>query len=283
MTYLRLKNIRKSFDSESERLPVLDGIDLDIEEGEFVAILGFSGTGKSTLLSILGGLIAPDEGSVQLKGREIAGPGTDRGMIFQNYSLLPWLTVHGNIRLAVDEAMKGRSLAERNAWTDECITKVRLTEASGKRPRELSGGMRQRVAVARALALNPEVLLMDEPFGALDALTRGSLQQEVESIWRMERKTVVMITNDVDEALLLADRVLILVPGPPATLGPEFRVGLDRPRNRKALNHDPVFIGLRNEITRFLISQSPSRRRAPSERGAGAALPSLAESLSGVI
>jgi nitrate/nitrite transport system ATP-binding protein len=283
MTFLSLTNVTKNYAAGGEAHRVLHDINLQIREGEFVAILGFSGTGKTTLISILSGLVPADSGSVQLRGRPITGPGTDRGVIFQNYSLLPWLTVRGNIRLAVDQAMKGRSRGDREAWIDACIAKVRLTAAAEKRPRELSGGMRQRVAVARALALNPEVLLMDEPFGALDALTRSSLQREVESIWRSERKTVAMITNDVDEALLLADRIVILVPGPPATLGPEFEVDLARPRDRKELNHDARFIALRNEITRVLISHSPARRRTaeagPVRSAAPAWIGKLAESV----
>lgn len=283
MSFLSLTNVSKDYLAVGGTHRVLHDVNLQIREGEFVAVLGFSGTGKSTLISILSGLVPADSGSVQLRGRPITGPGTDRGVIFQNYSLLPWLTVKGNIRLAVDEVMRGRPRAEREAWTDACIAKVKLTQAAGKRPRELSGGMRQRVAVARALALKPEVLLMDEPFGALDALTRGSLQREVESIWRTERKTVFMITNDVDEALLLADRIVILVPGPPATLGPEYDVDLARPRDRKELNHDARFIALRNEITRVLVSHSPSRRRAVAPGPVPSATPAwmgkLAESV----
>jgi len=249
MSHLELRGVSKSYGAT----PVLADINLSIEEGEFVALIGFSGSGKTTLMSILAGLVAPDSGAVVLRGRVASGPGTDRGVVFQSYSLMPWLTVFENVALAVDAVFSGNSARERKARTLKYVQMVGLGHAADRRPMELSGGMRQRVAVARALAMNPEFLLLDEPLSALDALTRAKLQDEIESIWREEKKTVVLVTNDVDEALLLADRIIPLTPGPRATLGPEFRVPLARPRNRKNVNHDPAYRELRARITQYLL------------------------------
>ena len=229
-----MRGVGKSYGDSA----VLADINLSIEEGEFVALIGFSGSGKTTLMSILAGLIEPDVGQVMLRGRPAGEAGPDRGVVFQSYSLMPWLTVCENVALAVDTVFAGETDSLRRARVDKYVAMVGLGHAADRRPAELSGGMRQRVAVARALAMNPEFLLLDEPLSALDALTRAKLQDEIESIWREEKKTVVLVTNDVDEALLLADRILPLDPGPRATLGPEFRVNLARPRDRKAMNHD---------------------------------------------
>jgi len=215
--------------------------------------MGFSGSGKTTIISLIAGLLNADEGEVLLKGRPIEGPGSDRGVVFQSYSLLPWLTVYQNIALAVDKLFPQWSKEKRRDHIQKYIEMVNLTPAASKRPAELSGGMRQRVAVARALAMNPEILLLDEPLSALDALTRGTLQQEIEKIWMRDRKTVVLITNDVDEGILLADRIIPLNPGPGATFGPSFSVPLPRPRDRKTLNNDPHFKAIRNEIIKYLI------------------------------
>ncbi len=253
MGFLRLSNVSKGYGTEKNRQQVLRDIDLDIEEGEFVAIIGFSGSGKTTIISLLAGLLQPDEGSVVLRGKPVEGPGPDRGVVFQNYSLLPWLTVYQNIMLAVRQVFRDWPEEQRREHAKKFIDLVHLTPATEKRPAELSGGMRQRVAVARALAMNPAILLLDEPLGALDALTRGTLQEEIEKIWMRDRKTVVMITNDVDEGILLADRVIPLNPGPGATLGPDFPVTLPRPRDRKVLNNDPQFKKIRNEIIKYLI------------------------------
>ncbi|HEV8442911.1 MAG TPA: ABC transporter ATP-binding protein [Steroidobacteraceae bacterium] len=249
MSHLELRGVSKSYGAT----PVLADINLSIEEGEFVALIGFSGSGKTTLMSILAGLVAPDSGAVVLRGQVASGPGPDRGVVFQSYSLMPWLTVFENVALAVDAVFSGNSARERKARTLKYVQMVGLGHAADRRPMELSGGMRQRVAVARALAMNPEFLLLDEPLSALDALTRAKLQDEIESIWREEKKTVVLVTNDVDEALLLADRIIPLTPGPRATLGPEFRVPLARPRNRKNVNHDPAYRELRARITQYLL------------------------------
>ena len=253
MAFLEIMDLSKCYGSDQDRTEVLKDITLDIEEGEFVAIVGFSGSGKTTLISAIAGLIMPENGRVRLKGKPILGPGPERGVVFQSYSLMPWLTVEGNVALAVDEVFASESRAERKARVKKYVEMVGLTPAIDRRPEELSGGMRQRVAVARALAMSPEILLLDEPLSALDALTRANLQDEIEAIWRQEKKTVVLITNDVDEAILLADRIIPLNPGPNATLGPEFKVSIPRPRDRSAMNNVAEFKRLRAEITSYLM------------------------------
>jgi nitrate/nitrite transport system ATP-binding protein len=249
MSHLELRNVSKSYGGTE----VLSNINLSIEEGEFVALIGFSGSGKTTLMSILAGLVQPDAGEVRLRGEKAGEAGPDRGLVFQSYSLMPWLTVFENVALAVDAVFTKESKTERRKRTEKYVRMVGLGHATDRRPAELSGGMRQRVAVARALAINPEFLLLDEPLSALDALTRAKLQDEIEAIWREEKKTVVLVTNDVDEALLLADRIIPLTPGPRATLGPEFLVNLARPRDRKAVNHDAQYRHLRAAITQYLL------------------------------
>lgn len=253
MAFLELRNISKSHGTGDSRTSVLENVNLTVEEGEFVAILGFSGSGKTTLISAIAGLIEADKGEILLKGAPVKGPGPDRGVVFQSYSLMPWLTVQGNIALAVDEIFSGESKAQRRERVEAAIAMVGLSHAAERRPAELSGGMRQRVAVARALAMSPEMLLLDEPLSALDALTRAKLQDEIEQIWSRDRKTVILITNDVDEALLLADRVIPLTTGPGATLGPDFKVDIPRPRERSAMNDNPTFKRLRAEITQYLM------------------------------
>src|SRR5512138_1258577 len=207
---LELRGVAKSFGTAPNATEVLADIDLRVAPGEFVAIVGFSGSGKSTLISLLAGLAEPTTGAVLLNGVEVNGPGFGRGVVFQSYALMPWLTVRGNIALAVDAVHARRRKAERRALVDKYIEMVGLAHAAERRPAELSGGMRQRVAVARALAMSPDVLLLDEPLSALDALTRAKLQDEIETIWARDRKTVVLVTNDVDEAILLADRIVPL-------------------------------------------------------------------------
>ena len=252
--FLELKNISKSYGDGSSVTPVLNNINLDIREGEFIAIVGFSGSGKTTLISTIAGLIQPDQGNVLKHGKCINAPGPDRGVVFQNYSLMPWLTVYENVALAVDEIFKNWPADQRKAHTEKYVKMVNLGAAMNKKPAELSGGMRQRVNVARALAANPDVLLLDEPLSALDALTRGMLQDEILQIWEQEKKTVILITNDVDEAIYMADRVIPLNPGPNATLGPDFIVNIDRPRNRTELNHDEAFKKCRADITQYLMA-----------------------------
>ena len=262
MALLELKGVGKSYGD----VPVLNDVNLSVEEGEFVAIVGFSGSGKTTLISLMAGLLAPDAGEITIRGKKIDGAGPDRGVVFQSYSLMPWLTVTANIALAVDAVFKTASRADRAARVKRYIDMVGLSHAAERRPSELSGGMRQRVAVARALATNPDILLLDEPLSALDALTRAKLQDEFDGIRDQEGKTIVLITNDVDEAILLADRIIPLKPGPKATLGPSFKVKIPRPRQRLALNDDPTFKGLRAEITKYLMDLGVSQQAASEER-----------------
>jgi nitrate/nitrite transport system ATP-binding protein len=260
MSFLEIKNASKSYVSGGKRSEVLVDINLDIAEGEFVAIVGYSGAGKSTLINFLSGLVKSDTGTVTLEGKPITGPGPDRGLIFQNYSLLPWLTVFENIALAVDELFPDWSADKRREHIEKYIGMVKLTRARDKKPHELSGGMRQRVSVARTLAMNPRILLMDEPFGALDALTRGDLQQETLQIWEEDKRTVVLITNDPDEAILMADRVIPLTAGPRATLGPSIPITLARPRRRAELNENYDFKQIRAEVTDYLLKATDRRK-----------------------
>ncbi|MEO1748030.1 MAG: nitrate ABC transporter ATP-binding protein, partial [Pseudomonadota bacterium] len=253
MSYLEVSNLSKSYGEGADRTDVLKDINLKVDEGEFIAIVGFSGSGKTTLISALAGLLEGDEGGVIFKGQEIDGPGPERGLVFQSYSLMPWLSVTGNVALAVDGVHGKKSKAERNAIVDKYIDMVGLTPAKDRKPAELSGGMRQRVSVARALAMQPEVLLLDEPLSALDALTRSKLQDEFADICEKEKKTIILITNDVDEAILLADRIIPLTPGPNATLGKSFDVNIPRPRDRAEMNHDETFIQLRGDVTNYLM------------------------------
>lgn len=259
---LEFKGVSKSFGSGAQRTVVLKDINLQIREGEFVAIVGFSGSGKSTLISLIAGLQQADEGEVLCNGKAIDGPGPDRGVVFQNYSLMPWMTVRQNVALSVDQVFSKATPAERAARVEKYIDMVNLTPAMDKRPSELSGGMRQRVSVARALAASPDILLLDEPLSALDALTRSKLQDEIIRIWSQEKKTVVLITNDVDEGIIMADRIIPLNPGPNATLGPEFHVTLPRPRDRAAINHSPEFKRIRREVTQYLMQVGSAKNAA---------------------
>ena len=252
MAMLELKDVSKGYAQGGAALPVLNRMNLSIEQGEFVALVGFSGSGKTTLIATLAGLTQPDSGEVLFKGQRVEGASPERAVVFQNYSLMPWLTVAGNVALAVDAVHKQKPAAERAQMVARYVKMVGLAHAIERRPAELSGGMRQRVAVARALAMEPELLLLDEPLSALDALTRGKLQDEIEAIWEADRRTVVLATNDVDEALLLADRVIALLPGGAAGLGREFRVDMPRPRDRRAINDSARFKELRAEITTYL-------------------------------
>ncbi len=262
---IELQRVSRGFGSSAARSEILADLDLQLHEGEFLAIVGFSGSGKTTLINLLAGLLSPDTGTVTLDGKPMPDAGPDRALVFQNYSLLPWLTVYGNIALAVDRVFPQWSAERRREHIERHIAMVNLTPARDKRPRQLSGGMRQRVAVARALAMDPRVLLLDEPLGALDALTRATLQDEISRIWQENKKTVVLITNDPDEAILLADRVIPLSAGPAATLGPSFSIDLPRPRDRQSLNHDPHFKRLRKDILDWLLA-SAGRRSTSSSR-----------------
>lgn len=258
-TYLQITGVSKSFRSASGRTEVLRDINLTVPRGEFVAIVGYSGSGKTSLINLIAGLTTPDTGTVTFAGKPVTGPDAERGVVFQNYSLLPWLTVYENIALAVDQCFPIWSSEQRREHVEKHIAMVNLAHARDRLPRQLSGGMRQRVSLARGFAMNPRVLLLDEPLGALDALTRGTLQQELARIWESDRKTVVLITNDVDEALLLADRIIPLTTGPGATLGESIAVNLARPRDRKALNHDPEFKHLRAHVTARLLEIGEAR------------------------
>ena len=262
MAFLELKQVSKSFGS----MPVLKDISLGIRRGEFVAIVGFSGTGKTTLINLIAGLLKPDSGTVTLNDLEITEPGPDRGIVFQNYSLLPWLSVYENIHLAVDQVFPNWTPAKKRQHVERHIAMVNLMPAREKRPGELSGGMRQRVSVARALAMDPQILLLDEPLSALDALTRATLQDEIGRIWQQDRKTVVLITNDPDEGIYLADRIIPLTAGPGATLGPSIQINILRPRDRKALNQDSRFKEIRRAVIEFLLNSKEQRKVSLSRK-----------------
>lgn len=251
---LELTGVSKSFGRPHERTSVLRDVNLTVQEGDFVSIIGYSGTGKSTLINLIAGLLKPDIGTAKMDDAVIAGPGPERGIVFQNYSLLPWLTVTENVRLAVDQLFPAMSAQERKEYTAKYVDMVKLTPAAGKYPKELSGGMRQRVSVARTLAANPRILLLDEPLSALDALTRATLQDEIADIWQKNRTTVIWITNDPDEALLVADRVIPLLPGREgATLGAEIPVGISRPRLRTEVLPTAEFKSLKIQLVQTLL------------------------------
>jgi nitrate/nitrite transport system ATP-binding protein len=251
---LELNSVSKSFGRAHERHDVLRAVDLTVQEGDFVSIIGYSGSGKSTLINLIAGLLKPSAGRAMMDGKVIEGPGPERGIVFQNYSLLPWLTVTENVRLAVDQLFPAMSDKERKEYTAKYVDMVKLTPAAGKYPKELSGGMRQRVSVARTLAANPRVLLLDEPLSALDALTRATLQDEIADIWHKHRTTVIWITNDPDEALLVADRVIPLLPGRDgATLGGEISVSIPRPRFRNEVLKSPEFKDLKLQLVQTLL------------------------------
>jgi nitrate/nitrite transport system ATP-binding protein len=275
MAYLEIRGVSKSFSRTQRytsegggRLPVLHDINLAIDENEFVCIIGRSGSGKTTLISLIAGLIEPDLGEIFLEEKPIKGAGPDRGVVFQNYSLLPWMNVFENVYLAVDAVAPALTESEKRERTEHYIRLVNLSAAMKKLPRELSGGMRQRVAVARGLAMDPKVLLMDEPFSALDALTRGTLQEELARIWMETRKTVVMITNDIDEAILLADSIYTLTAGQGATLGPAVRIEMSHPRSHAQISVEPSYQRVRRETVGLLVTRGKDRAIQPTpERG----------------
>jgi nitrate/nitrite transport system ATP-binding protein len=254
--FIKIEDIGMMFETAKTPFVALRNINLEIKKGEFVALIGHSGCGKSTLLNVLAGLNSPTSGYAFLAGRQIAGPGPDRGVVFQQHSLLPWLTCYENVYLAVERVFgifEGKAkLAER---TEKALELVQLQHAADKRPREISGGMKQRVGIARALAMEPKVLLLDEPFGALDALTRAHLQDELMRIVSATSSTVVMVTHDVDEAVLLADRVVMMTNGPAATIGEVLDVNLERPRDRIKLAQDPTYLRARKSVLQFLYQK----------------------------
>lgn len=254
--YLHIEKASMVFDTKKGRFHALRDINLKVEQGEFIALIGHSGCGKSTLLNLVAGLIEPTSGVLLLNEREIRGPGPDRAMVFQNHSLLPWMTCYGNVHLAVERVFGAKETRKQlKARTEAALELVHLTHAMHKYPHEISGGMKQRVGIARALAMQPKLLLMDEPFGALDALTRASLQDELMRIVQETRATTLMVTHDVDEAVLLADRIVMMTNGPAATIGEVLSVDLPRPRDRLALAEDRHYHHLRHEVLEFLYQK----------------------------
>jgi len=255
-SYLQIDHLDKSFLRGGVISEVLKDVTLTIEQGEYVSIIGHSGCGKSTLLNIVAGLLPVSAGAVLLQGKEVNEPGPDRAVVFQNHSLLPWLTVYDNVRLAVDKVFSGtKSRAQRHDWTIHNLDLVQMTHAKDKRPGEISGGMKQRVGIARALAMEPKVLLLDEPFGALDALTRAHLQDSVMSLQQKLGNTVMMITHDVDEAVLLSDRIVMMTNGPAAHIGEILDVPLPRPRNRLELASNATYLKCRQRVLEFLYER----------------------------
>jgi nitrate/nitrite transport system ATP-binding protein len=254
--YLSLSLVNKSFQRGSVVSEVLKGISLNVEKGEYVSLIGHSGCGKSTLLNLIAGLTPVTSGAVTLEDKHVEGPGPDRAVVFQNHSLLPWLTVYENIKLAVDKVWKAEPADARKTRIMDCLNLVNMAHAKDKRPAEISGGMKQRVGIARALAMEPKVLLLDEPFGALDALTRAHLQDQVTQIHQNLNNTVIMITHDVDEAVLLSDRVVMLTNGPAATIGDILEVKLPRPRKRLELAADPTYVRAREAVLKFLYERN---------------------------
>jgi nitrate/nitrite transport system ATP-binding protein len=254
--FIKVENAEMVFDTRKGRFHALRQIDLAVAEGEFVALIGHSGCGKSTLLNLVAGLLEPSAGVLLCDGREIAAPGPERAVVFQNHSLLPWLTCFDNVHLAVERvfgAAEGK--AQLRQRTQAALELVGMGHAAAKRPHEISGGMKQRVGIARALAMEPKVLLMDEPFGALDALTRANLQDELLKIVARTGSTVLMVTHDVDEAVLLSDRIVMMTNGPAATIGEIVTVPLARPRDRIALAEDPAYVHCRKQVLEFLYTR----------------------------
>jgi nitrate/nitrite transport system ATP-binding protein len=263
--FLEISKTSIEFPTPKGPFKALDGINLTIDQGEFVSLIGHSGCGKSTVLNIVAGLYQATEGGVILEGKEVNEPGPERAVVFQNHSLLPWLTAYQNVELAVKEVFKGtKTKAEMKDWIEHNLTLVHMEHAMHKRPDEISGGMKQRVGIARALAMEPKVLLMDEPFGALDALTRAHLQDSVMEIQAELKNTVIMITHDVDEAVLLSDRIVMMTNGPAATIGEVLKIELERPRDRLSLADDAEYNHYRSEVLRFLYEKQ--RKVEPIEQ-----------------
>ncbi len=256
MAYLKLDHVDKVFTRGSTQSEVLKDINLTVEKGDYVSIIGHSGCGKSTLLNIVAGLTTATQGGVLLEGREVNSPGPDRAVVFQNHSLLPWLTVYDNVKLGVDKVFGStKSRAERDEWVLHNLNLVQMTHAKDKRPSEISGGMKQRVGIARALAMEPKVLLLDEPFGALDALTRAHLQDSVMALHQKLNNTVMMITHDVDEAVLLSNRIVMMTNGPSARIGEVLEVPLPHPRKRLELASNPIYLKCRQRVLEFLYER----------------------------
>jgi nitrate/nitrite transport system ATP-binding protein len=253
--FLHLESVSKAFVAGKVRQPVLDRVSLAVAEGQFVALIGPSGCGKTTLINLVAGLIRPDAGAIRLAGQPVRAPGRDRGVVFQQHLLLPWMSAYRNVRFALDCAGAGMPASERDRLARHYLALVGLAGAEEKKPGQLSGGMQQRVGIARAFAIHPRVLLLDEPFGALDAVTRTALQDHLLQLWEAERRTVLMVTHDVDEALLLADRVVVMSCGPGAALRRDLTIPLARPRVREALLRDPAYQDLRAELLTLLTDE----------------------------
>jgi nitrate/nitrite transport system ATP-binding protein len=260
MSLIELKNVSKSYGVGGALTEVLHDVNLQVQPGEILAIVGYSGSGKTTLISTLASLIKPDTGQVLFKGSPVAKPGHERGVVFQNYSLLPWMTVLENVRLAASQVFPQLSARDCDEHCMKYINMVSLGHAHHKLPSELSGGMRQRVSLARALSMTPQVLLMDEPLSALDALTRATLQDELLDISARQSTTIVLVTNDVDEAILLADRIVPLSAGPRATLGPSFNISIPRPRDRRAVHHHPDHPRIKRDVIAYLAESRKAKQ-----------------------
>ncbi len=253
--YMSIRGVMKAFDTPAGKMIALRDINLDVRHGEFITFIGHSGCGKSTLLNIVAGLSRQTSGEVTLNGKPISGPGPDRGVVFQNYSLLPWLSVRENVFEAVDAVYRTKSGPEKQALVDNFLDKVGLAEHRDKRPSQISGGMKQRVAIARAFATHPEVMLLDEPFGALDALTRNSLQEELLQMWTGDNqtKTVLMVTHDIDEAIYLSDRIVVMTNGPEAVIGEIIEVNIPRPRDKRAILHTQEWTKIKEHLLYLLM------------------------------
>jgi bicarbonate transport system ATP-binding protein len=251
--FLTIENVSKVYPTKKGSFTVLEGVNLTVQEGEFICVIGHSGCGKSTLLNMVSGFAFPTDGEVRVQGKRITKPGPDRMVVFQNYALLPWRTAFENIYLAVHAVSPNKPQAEKRAIVREHLAMVGLTEAADKKPPQMSGGMRQRVSIARALAVRPQVLILDEPFGALDAITKEELQEELLKIWNDHRCTVLMITHDIDEALFLADRLVMMTNGPAAKIGEVMEIPFPRPRDRARIMEDPQYYKLRNHALDYLF------------------------------
>lgn len=254
---IQVSNVTVSFKTPKGLYTAVKEIDLTVMKGEIVALIGHSGCGKSTLMSTISGMVKPTSGEVFANGKKVTSPGPDRGIVFQNYSLLPWLTVYKNIYVAVDSALKDKTAAEKTALVETNLKMVNLWEHKDKLPGQLSGGMKQRVAIARAFSINPKILLLDEPFGALDALTKSSMHIELLKLWVMDnrQKTIIMVTHDIEEAIFLSDRVVVMNNGPAATIKEIVDIPLSRPRNKKDIVHDPAYIKIHDKLLNLLIDK----------------------------
>jgi bicarbonate transport system ATP-binding protein len=253
--FLSIEQVSKVYPTPTGSYVVLEGVNLTVAEGEFICVIGHSGCGKSTLLNMVSGFATPTDGAVKLRGQVITKPGPDRMVVFQNYALLPWLTVFENVYLAIDEVFPNKPNPEKIDIVQHHLAMVGLSEAADKKPPQISGGMKQRVSIARALCIRPEVLILDEPFGALDAITKEELQEELLNIWSENRCTVLMITHDIDEALFLADRLVMMSNGPAAKIGEIMEIPFARPRDRAQIMEDPQYYDLRNYALDFLYNR----------------------------